>query len=437
MENHYNYLVINLINEMKYAGKRTCQCKTEDDPYLGSGTFLKKAIKMYGENNFKKIILSESKTKEENEANEIKLIDMLDAVNSKEYYNIAHGGPSRPKGFVMDDDEKRKVEYLKEMMKNEVLYAVKIEDTKGRQKDTRRIMFMKIPASGKEYFMYIVSNDTKNINSNNFFGGVNKKTKYRKYSDDIAPWLHGTNYMLISKDKFNEYFVRAMDGTSSFNAVSCEIEMEHDKYFQKIKNLENRHITESDNAISKETNDVKMTNVKKVDVIGVNANNSIKDCVNMMDYIKVFAKESNDYRNLLNLSNDYNDIGFIEVINAITRMGSVDANYIKSGNFKCSDEQAKLASSILDYERKFAGIKISGRRNYFNIAIAFCYLIDRVDNDVLLRKIKNKSSEIPKVKKIEQILGKIDEIYNYRLPNDKKVSILNLYLEIKKIKNNN
>ena len=46
--NRYIYCTTNLINGMKYVGRRTCHCKIKDDDYLGSGTVFKKALELYG-----------------------------------------------------------------------------------------------------------------------------------------------------------------------------------------------------------------------------------------------------------------------------------------------------------------------------------------------------------------------------------------------------
>ena len=45
---YYIYRTTNLINGMKYVGRRTCNCPIEDDDYLGSGTAFKKALELYG-----------------------------------------------------------------------------------------------------------------------------------------------------------------------------------------------------------------------------------------------------------------------------------------------------------------------------------------------------------------------------------------------------
>ena len=54
--NHYVYEITNLINGMKYIGKRSCKCNIEDDRYMGSSFIVKNAIKKYGIENFKKEI---------------------------------------------------------------------------------------------------------------------------------------------------------------------------------------------------------------------------------------------------------------------------------------------------------------------------------------------------------------------------------------------
>ena len=63
MKQHYIYLTTNNINGMKYIGKHYGEL---DDPYLGSGKILKRAITKYGKENFTKSILSISINDEKN-----------------------------------------------------------------------------------------------------------------------------------------------------------------------------------------------------------------------------------------------------------------------------------------------------------------------------------------------------------------------------------
>lgn len=84
------YLTINLVNNRKYIGKKVYDSNA--NTYLGSGTILKKAIDKYGRENFERIILEKCYTDEELSEAEIKWIKKYDAINNKEFYNLAEGG---------------------------------------------------------------------------------------------------------------------------------------------------------------------------------------------------------------------------------------------------------------------------------------------------------------------------------------------------------
>lgn len=82
------YETTNLINGKKYIG-----VDSKDDPeYLGSGKLLKKAILKYGKDNFTKKVINEFKTAKDAFQFEREIIKKLDAVSSKNYYNIHEGG---------------------------------------------------------------------------------------------------------------------------------------------------------------------------------------------------------------------------------------------------------------------------------------------------------------------------------------------------------
>ena len=90
--NHYVYEITNLVNGMKYIGKRTCKCEIENDGYMGSSDILRRAIKKYGINNFKKDIIFICNTEEEAYKKEEYYISLKNAVISREYYNLCGGG---------------------------------------------------------------------------------------------------------------------------------------------------------------------------------------------------------------------------------------------------------------------------------------------------------------------------------------------------------
>jgi len=82
------FITENLINGKKYIGKQAHGFAS----YLGSGILLKKALKKYGKENFKKEYLDTAATKEELSEKEIYWIGIHDAVKSKMFYNLAPGG---------------------------------------------------------------------------------------------------------------------------------------------------------------------------------------------------------------------------------------------------------------------------------------------------------------------------------------------------------
>lgn len=84
------YETTNLINGKKYIGKKKYIKNWEN--YLGSGVLLKKAIKKYGKENFRRIILCECGTEEDLNKKEKYYIKLYNAINNEIYYNIAEGG---------------------------------------------------------------------------------------------------------------------------------------------------------------------------------------------------------------------------------------------------------------------------------------------------------------------------------------------------------
>lgn len=84
------YITTNNINGMKYIGQKKYTSGWKK--YLGSGIYIKRAIKKHGEENFTREIIEKCKTKEEADIQEKYWIDYYDAANSSKFYNIALGG---------------------------------------------------------------------------------------------------------------------------------------------------------------------------------------------------------------------------------------------------------------------------------------------------------------------------------------------------------
>jgi len=77
------YLIENKINGMKYIGKDI----NNDPHYLGSGTYIKQAIKEYGKENFTKIILEYCENKIHLSKREEYWLNRFDAQHNPIFYN--------------------------------------------------------------------------------------------------------------------------------------------------------------------------------------------------------------------------------------------------------------------------------------------------------------------------------------------------------------
>lgn len=84
------YETTNNINGMKYIGKCIYGRMNNWQSYLGSGTYLKRAISKYGKENFKKTILQDAFSDEELNSLEEKYITEKNAVADPMYYNLKY-----------------------------------------------------------------------------------------------------------------------------------------------------------------------------------------------------------------------------------------------------------------------------------------------------------------------------------------------------------
>ncbi len=99
------YITTNLVNGKKYIGQNC----NNDPNYLGSGVNIKKAIKKYGKENFKKEILEYCSTQEELKIKEEYWLNHYDVVNSKLFYNRINKCSGYIKGKVRDEKTKNKI----------------------------------------------------------------------------------------------------------------------------------------------------------------------------------------------------------------------------------------------------------------------------------------------------------------------------------------
>lgn len=97
----YIYLVENLVNGSVYIGQHFTKINDLKNRYFGSGIYLKKALKKYGKENFRKIILFEGSCTQ-NQIDELEKYYIWLAKNNNigvQCYNIAIGGRGNNKRY--------------------------------------------------------------------------------------------------------------------------------------------------------------------------------------------------------------------------------------------------------------------------------------------------------------------------------------------------
>lgn len=141
IKEYYGFIYITTckINGKKYIGQKKFNRGWKD--YLGSGKILKQAIKLYGKDNFERIIIDKARDEEELNLKEIFWIKFFDAVNSKDYYNIHQGGCGGNTFEGKTEEEKeifrQKMKILSQGKNNGMYGKHHSEETKKKMSENR------------------------------------------------------------------------------------------------------------------------------------------------------------------------------------------------------------------------------------------------------------------------------------------------------------
>lgn len=142
----YIYITINLIDGKKYIGRH--KSETFDINYYGSGKVILRAIKKLGAENFKCEILCECMSEDELNQKEEYYINLYNAVESREFYNLKPGGigkSEKGKIYINKNNKEMKI------YPNELEYYLSLGYTKGRlpmSQDT--IQLIRLKTTGKK-----------------------------------------------------------------------------------------------------------------------------------------------------------------------------------------------------------------------------------------------------------------------------------------------
>jgi group I intron endonuclease len=173
-KNMYIYKTTNLANGKFYIGlsRKSVEQSTH---YLGSGIALKKAIKKYGKENFKKEILEECNSTEMLDEREKYWIFYFNATG-KDGYNITSGGYGNTKGMK----GKKHSDETRQKLRNANLGRFVSEETKQKMSNSLK---------GKEFPP--MTNETKQKISNGHKGLKHSEETRQKMSNSRKGKLSG------------------------------------------------------------------------------------------------------------------------------------------------------------------------------------------------------------------------------------------------------
>lgn len=149
LENEYKiygfiYITKNLINNKLYIGQRACSPKWKT--YLGSGIKIKRAIKKYGRENFKRYVIDFAF--DYDSLNELEYIYsiMFNVIDDDNWYNLMYGGGFHAlKGIKFSDEHRRRIAEAKKGEKN---------PNYGKKYSESEIEIMREKSSGVNNAMY-------------------------------------------------------------------------------------------------------------------------------------------------------------------------------------------------------------------------------------------------------------------------------------------
>ena len=104
------------------------------------------------------------------------------------------------------------------------------------------------------------------------------------------------------------------------------------------------------------------------------------------------------------------------IVSAITGKSEMPNGELKAGTFVCTQEQYEIATRSLSYLLQFKDIidRIGGRTECYYMALIFCWGDEAIDNDRLVKKMRQLQANFIPVINIQQAFDYIEDAYNNR-----------------------
>ena len=162
----------------------------------------------------------------------------------------------------------------------------------------------------------------------------------------------------------------------------------------------------------------------------------IEECISMninqenwliKDYIASYAEQGNpNYARLLSFLNKNMNYNFSTKMWAMFHSDATNKNEaIKNGQVVVTDKMVASAQELLDYFNNFMDIQTNRKADFYT-AIGYCYGFPEVDNDRLIKKLKNSRMFIA-ISSTQDAIRLIEIEYNKR--SREHVYIETLYLQ--------
>lgn len=134
----------------------------------------------------------------------------------------------------------------------------------------------------------------------------------------------------------------------------------------------------------------------------------------LFDYIKSYADEGNiNYIRLLELENKFKWADGI-LLDLVLCNNSTSANdKVRSGQLIFSEDSKSQVETLSLWLSRFNGVDTNRRRELYH-ALRFCYDLDSVDNEVLVKKVLASKVSFRGVANVFACLKVLEDIYNKR-----------------------
>jgi hypothetical protein len=196
------YLTTNNINGKMYIGQRKYDKRKEYKTYFGSGKLIKRAINKYGKENFSKIIICNTKNKNESNEKEKYYISLFNAVESDDFYNISEGGDGG--SCLYGYTEQQKIEYRKHLSK-----SLKGNINQGANNpSSKKVICLN---DLQVYDNITIASEENNISRGKLYAVLLKKQKCVKINDVYTLWEYydeTKKYNKISSDDIDLNSIR-------------------------------------------------------------------------------------------------------------------------------------------------------------------------------------------------------------------------------------